>query len=57
MTWGEHPGLSSRPSIQSRGREAEGNWMHTEEEKPNGGRDWSDVATSEGLLAPVPWML
>ena len=31
--------------------------MHTEEEKPNGGRDWSDVATSEGLLAPVPWML
>lgn len=31
--------------------------MHTEEEKPNGGRDYSDVATSEGLLAPAPWML
>lgn len=31
--------------------------MHTEEEKPNGGRDCSDVATSEGLLAPPPWML
>ena len=32
-------------------RKRQRDWIHTEEEEATWGRDWSDAATSEGLLA------